>query len=163
MTARRDAAATPAPVGSNRTWSRLVNMLFFLVLSIVFLIPMYWMIVSSFRPQGEIFSNFTNLAPTTVTLDVAPEPIRKGATQLAFGVVQHLVNGTMTGWSGATLALEFQPAGATAYTPVATVRTTVGGAYAYVVTAKVDGTWRVRYAGDATTAPANATDYVDVR
>jgi ABC-type glycerol-3-phosphate transport system permease component len=68
-TRTRAAAAAEAPVGSNRTWSRLVILLLFLVLSVVFLIPMYWMIVSSFRPQGELFANMTNLAPTTVTLD----------------------------------------------------------------------------------------------
>ncbi len=61
--------ATQAPVGANRAWNRLVILLLFLVLSVVFLIPIYWMVVSSFRPQGELFSNMTNLSPTTVTLD----------------------------------------------------------------------------------------------
>ena len=98
-----------------------------------------------------------------MSLDVAPEPIRKGASQLAFGIVEHLANGGMTGFSGATLVVEFQAAGAASYTQVGTVKTIFGGSYVYVVTAKVDGTWRVRYAGDATNAPASATDYVDVR
>jgi ABC-type glycerol-3-phosphate transport system permease component len=65
---RRDQAAE-APVGSNRTWSKLVILLLFLVISVVFLVPIYWMVVSSFRPQGELFTNMTNLVPSGVTFD----------------------------------------------------------------------------------------------
>ena len=39
------------------------------MLSVVFLIPIYWMVVSSFRPQGELFADITNLSPTDLTLD----------------------------------------------------------------------------------------------
>ena len=41
----RDRAAE-VPVGSNPAWSRLVIGLVFLVLSVVFLVPLYWMVVS---------------------------------------------------------------------------------------------------------------------
>lgn len=64
----RDEAAL-APVGSNRAWSKLVILLLFLVISVVFLVPIYWMVVSSFRPQGELFTNMTNLVPSGLTLD----------------------------------------------------------------------------------------------
>jgi ABC-type glycerol-3-phosphate transport system permease component len=67
-TTRRDRAAD-VPVGSNRTWNKLAILLLFLVLSVVFLIPVYWMIVNSFRSQGDLFANFTNLAPNSLTLD----------------------------------------------------------------------------------------------
>jgi ABC-type glycerol-3-phosphate transport system permease component len=64
----RDRAAE-VPVGSNRTWSRLAILLLFLVLAVVFLIPIFWMVVASFRPQGELFSDINNLWPTNLTLD----------------------------------------------------------------------------------------------
>ncbi len=65
---RGDGAAA-APVGSNPAWSKLVILLLFLVISVVFLVPIYWMVVSSFRPQGELFTNMTNLVPSGLTLD----------------------------------------------------------------------------------------------
>ncbi len=65
---RRDRAAE-VPVGSNRTWSKLVILLLFLVLTVVFLVPMYWMVVSSLRPQGDLFADINNLVPTGLTLD----------------------------------------------------------------------------------------------
>lgn len=61
--------ASQAPVGSNRAWSKLAILLLFLVISVVFLIPIYWMVVSSFRPQGELFTNMTNLVPSGLTID----------------------------------------------------------------------------------------------
>jgi ABC-type glycerol-3-phosphate transport system permease component len=64
----RDRAAQ-TPVGSNRAWSKLVILLLFLVLAVVFLIPVYWMVVSSFRPQSELFADYNELLPTGLTLD----------------------------------------------------------------------------------------------
>jgi ABC-type glycerol-3-phosphate transport system permease component len=66
---RRGDRAAEVPVGSNRTWSKLLILLLFLVLAVVFLVPMYWMVVNSFRPQGELFANFTNLVPSHFTVD----------------------------------------------------------------------------------------------
>lgn len=65
---RKDQAAA-VPVGSNPTWSKLSILLLFLVISVVVLVPIYWMVVSSFRPQGELFTNMTNLVPTDLTID----------------------------------------------------------------------------------------------
>lgn len=64
----RDRAAQ-VPVGSNPAWSKLVILLVFLVFAAVFLIPIYWMVVNSFRPQGELFTDLTNLSPRGLTLD----------------------------------------------------------------------------------------------
>jgi ABC-type glycerol-3-phosphate transport system permease component len=73
MTARsiaspRDRAAQ-VPVGANQPWSKLVILLLFLVLAVIFVVPLYWMVVSSFRPQSELFADTTDLAPTDLTLD----------------------------------------------------------------------------------------------
>jgi len=73
MTSRWSAArrntASQVPVGSNRAWSKLAILLLFLVLAVIFLVPIYWMIVNSFRPQGQLFTDITNLSPTGLTLD----------------------------------------------------------------------------------------------
>jgi ABC-type glycerol-3-phosphate transport system permease component len=41
----------------------------FLILTFLFVIPLYWMVLSSLRPQGEIFGASINLLPTGLTLD----------------------------------------------------------------------------------------------
>jgi ABC-type glycerol-3-phosphate transport system permease component len=64
----RDGAAAVA-VGSTTLWSRLVVLLLFLVLAAAFLTPIYWMVVNSLRPQGELFADLTNLSPTGLTVD----------------------------------------------------------------------------------------------
>ncbi|GAA1735591.1 extracellular catalytic domain type 1 short-chain-length polyhydroxyalkanoate depolymerase [Luedemannella helvata] len=108
-------------------------------------------------------ATFTVLNPTTVSLDVVAEPARKGRELAGLGVLQRLSDGKLTGFSGAQLVVEFKADGATSYTPVTTATTIFGGIYAFQATAKVSGTWRVRYAGDATHAPSDATDHVAVR
>ncbi|GAA1795863.1 hypothetical protein GCM10009682_17040 [Luedemannella flava] len=120
---------------------------------------------ASFAPPAAAakLGSFTALAPTTVSVDVLPEPARKGKDIAALGVVQHLDNGAMNGFSGATLIVEFKPDGATTYTQITTTTTIFGGLYAFHATATKSGTWRVRYAGDATHAPSSATDQVTVR
>jgi ABC-type glycerol-3-phosphate transport system permease component len=72
MTARTDSRrdrAAQVPIGSNKAWSKLAILLLFLVLAVIFLIPLYWMLVSSFRPQGELFADTTDLTPTNLTID----------------------------------------------------------------------------------------------
>jgi ABC-type glycerol-3-phosphate transport system permease component len=49
--------------------SNIVLAVIFLILAFVFVLPLYWMTLSSLRPQAEIFGAGANLLPTTVTLD----------------------------------------------------------------------------------------------
>jgi ABC-type glycerol-3-phosphate transport system permease component len=65
---RKDQAAQ-VPVGANPTWSRVAILLLFMVLAVVFLIPMYWMVVSSLRPQASLFEDFNQLLPVGFTID----------------------------------------------------------------------------------------------
>lgn len=71
-------ASTPAPLLErkvNRAPTafevilRIAIALFFTVLSIAFFIPFYWMVVSSLKPVGEIFSRGFQLWPETITFD----------------------------------------------------------------------------------------------
>ena len=41
----------------------------FLILALLFIIPMYWMFLSSLRPQSSIFGANINVLPTNLTLD----------------------------------------------------------------------------------------------
>jgi ABC-type glycerol-3-phosphate transport system permease component len=41
----------------------------FIILSLLFVIPLYWMLISSMRPQSLIFGASINLLPTGLTLD----------------------------------------------------------------------------------------------
>jgi ABC-type glycerol-3-phosphate transport system permease component len=64
----KDEAAL-APVGTSTAWSKLVIALLFLVLSVIFLAPIYWMTVGSMRPLGDLFTRTANIAPTGLSLD----------------------------------------------------------------------------------------------
>jgi len=69
----RPAAGRPMlATGSRRgrgSVSKLALAVVFLILAFLFIIPMYWMILSSMRPQGQIFGATINLLPTGLTLD----------------------------------------------------------------------------------------------
>ena len=41
----------------------------FIILSLLFIIPLYWMVLSSMRPQGSIFGASINLLPTNLSLE----------------------------------------------------------------------------------------------
>lgn len=48
---------------------RLLPTLFMVFLAILFVIPLYWLVVTSFRPANRIFADASQLIPTSVTLD----------------------------------------------------------------------------------------------
>jgi len=52
-----------------RRVSSVTLVVFFIILAFLFLLPLYWMILSSLRPQEIMFSSGTNLLPTTITFD----------------------------------------------------------------------------------------------
>jgi len=63
VTARR-----PGTRGRKRI-SRTALAVVFLILAVVFVLPMYWMFLSSGRPQSEIFGAELSLLPTGLSLD----------------------------------------------------------------------------------------------
>jgi ABC-type glycerol-3-phosphate transport system permease component len=48
---------------------KILMTLFFIALAIVFVFPLYWMVISSLRPDGRIFADAFNLFPTQLSLD----------------------------------------------------------------------------------------------
>jgi ABC-type glycerol-3-phosphate transport system permease component len=49
--------------------TRLGLAVLFLILAFLFVLPLYWMVLSSLRPQSEMFGTGITLAPTGLTLD----------------------------------------------------------------------------------------------
>jgi ABC-type glycerol-3-phosphate transport system permease component len=73
--AQRDSIGSSGIVvaaGSRRnrfTLSKAGLVVLFMILSLLFFVPLYWMVLSSLRPQGSIFGASINLWPTGMTLD----------------------------------------------------------------------------------------------
>jgi ABC-type glycerol-3-phosphate transport system permease component len=64
--------ATKVASGSRRpgiTASKAGIAVIFIILSLIFIIPLYWMAISSMRPQSSIFGANINLLPTGLSLD----------------------------------------------------------------------------------------------
>src|SRR5688572_2045799 len=49
--------------------TRVVMFLLFVVLAIIFIFPLYWMVISSLRPEGRLFVDAFDLFPTELSLD----------------------------------------------------------------------------------------------
>ncbi|WP_329533610.1 hypothetical protein OG568_28650 [Streptomyces sp. NBC_01450] len=101
-----------------------------------------------------------------LTVNAAPEPVKKGKTITVTGALTRAnwETGKYAGYGTQSVKLQFKKKGATAYTTVKTIKTSSTGALKTTVTASVDGTFRYSFAGTSTTPAVNATgDYVDVQ
>ncbi|MFB8081759.1 hypothetical protein [Streptomyces sp. NPDC056013] len=117
---------------------------------------------------AEAVSNTFRLVRTETRITSAnagPEPVRKGAYVTMTGSLQHYVNRSWRTFGSGSVALQFQAKGSTAWRQVATGRPAANGKISLRAKATVDGTWRLRYYGDAThfTSPFSWADYLDVR
>lgn len=59
---------TPRPKPSINT-GRILMFLLFVILAVIFIFPLYWMVISSLRPGGRIFVDAFDLLPTALSLD----------------------------------------------------------------------------------------------
>ena len=109
------------------------------------------------------------LKQTTLTVDAAPEPVRKGGTLTITGRLTQpdwnhmLADGTMAsvGYSGQPVRLQFKKSGATSYSTVKTVTSGTDGKLKTTVTAGTSGTWRWSFAQNSTSsASVSAGDSV---
>ncbi|MFF3654085.1 DUF5707 domain-containing protein [Streptomyces olivochromogenes] len=116
--------------------------------------------------QKENVKSFYVQRASKLTVNAAPEPVKKGKTITVTGALTRAdwQTGKYTGYVGQPVKLQFKKKGASAYTTVKTIKTTSGGALKTTVTASVDGTFRYSFAGTTTTPAVSATgDYVDVQ
>ncbi|AWW38966.1 hypothetical protein [Streptomyces cadmiisoli] len=102
-----------------------------------------------------------------LTVNAAPEPVKKGATLTVTGKLSRANwdTGSYAGLpSGQSVTLQFRKAGTSTYTNVKGIKTASGGALKTTVKASVDGYHRFSYAGITNTAASTATgDFVDVK
>jgi hypothetical protein len=101
-----------------------------------------------------------------VTVNAAPEPVKKGKTITVTGKLTRAnwQSGTYTGYEGQSVKLQFRKKGSTAYTTLKTIASGSHGALKTTTKAVTDGYFRFLFTGTGTTGPSTATgDFVDVR
>lgn len=71
MTAQASTTIVRTQPGSpvRKRITRVILFLFFVALTIAFIFPLYWMVISSLRPAGRIFVDAFDLVPTSLSLD----------------------------------------------------------------------------------------------
>ncbi|MFD7505753.1 calcium-binding protein [Streptomyces sp. NPDC059850] len=101
-----------------------------------------------------------------LTVNAAPEPVKKGKTITVTGALTRAnwETGKYGGYTVQQVKLEFRKANSSTYTAVKTVKSGSGGALKTTVKAAQDGWFRWNFAGTSTTPPVKAGgDYVDVK
>ncbi|WP_327351894.1 calcium-binding protein [Streptomyces sp. NBC_01304] len=101
-----------------------------------------------------------------LTVNAAPEPVKKGKTLTVTGKLSRANWETHTyrGYTNQPVQLQFRKKTASSYTTVKTVKTDSSGNLKTTVPAAADGYWRWHFAGTSTTPAAKASgDFVDVR
>ncbi|MBV2357829.1 hypothetical protein KUM39_26315 [Streptomyces sp. J2-1] len=101
-----------------------------------------------------------------LTVNAAPEPVKKGATLTATGYLSRANwdDGKYHGYTSQSVKLQFRKKGSSTYTTLKTVKSDSKGNLKTTVKATVDGYYRYSFAGTSTTPAVNATgDYVDVK
>ncbi|QXE38651.1 calcium-binding protein [Streptomyces sp. GMY02] len=109
---------------------------------------------------------FKVLRATKLTVNAAPEPVKKGKPITVTGslTVANWETHKAVGYGSQKVVLQFRKAGTTKYVNVKTITSSSKGALKTTVGASADGYWRLAYAGTTSTAAATAAaDYVDVR
>ena len=102
----------------------------------------------------------------TLTVNAAPEPVRKGRTVTVTGKLSRAnwTTGTYAGYSTQPVQLQFRKSGTSTYSTLKTVNSSSTGALSTTTTAGVDGYYRFSFAGTTTTGSKSATgDFVDVQ
>ncbi|MER5743002.1 calcium-binding protein [Streptomyces sp. NPDC002225] len=101
-----------------------------------------------------------------LTVDAAPEPVKKGKTLTITGKLSRAnwEDNKYHGYAGQPVKLQFRKKNSSTYTTVKTISTSSTGTLKTTAKASVDGYWRYSFAGTSTTPAVSAAgDFVDVR
>ncbi|MGW2939643.1 hypothetical protein ACWDA7_50105 [Streptomyces sp. NPDC001156] len=101
-----------------------------------------------------------------LTVNAAPEPVKKGKTLTITGALTRAnwETHTYAGYTGQKVKLQFRKKGTSTYTTLKTISTDSHGNLKTTYKATVDGYWRYSFAGTSTTPAVSAAgDYVDVK
>ncbi|WP_405389341.1 DUF5707 domain-containing protein [Streptomyces sp. NBC_01102] len=116
--------------------------------------------------QNDAFATTRLQRLSKVTVNAAPEPVKKGQTITVTGKLSRAnwETGTYKGYATQAVKLQFRKKTSTAYTTVKTIKSSSTGALKTTVKASVDGYWRYSFAGTSTTPTVTAAgDFVDVK
>ncbi|MFJ9906826.1 calcium-binding protein [Streptomyces sp. NPDC101152] len=103
---------------------------------------------------------------SSVTVNAAPEPVRKGRTITVTGKLARANwdDNKYHGYANQPVKLQFRKKGGTTYTTLKTISSNTTGDLKTTVTATADGYYRYSFAGTPTTAASDAAgDFVHVR
>ncbi|WP_225824531.1 hypothetical protein [Streptomyces naphthomycinicus] len=103
---------------------------------------------------------------STLTVNAAPEPVRKGKTLTVTGKLSRAnwEDHKYHGYTGQSVKLQFRKKGSSTYTTLKTLRTDSTGNLRTTVKATADGYFRYSFAGTSTTPAVSAAgDFVDVK
>lgn len=124
--------------------------------------PWYTAVLVTGKDGGTTFKakagTFSFRRTATLTVDAAPEPVKKNGTLTVTGQLNRAdwATAKWTGFGKQPVKLQFLKKGAKAYTTVKTVTTSSTGALKTTVKATAAGSWRYVFAGTTTTAPVNS-------
>ncbi|MFJ8749516.1 DUF5707 domain-containing protein [Streptomyces sp. NPDC102441] len=116
--------------------------------------------------QNDVFARARLQRLSRLTVNAAPEPVKKGRTITVTGKLSRAnwETDTYKGYTGQSVKLQFRKKTSSTYTTVKTIKTNSTGALKTTVKASVDGYWRYSFAGTSTTpAVTTAGDFVDVK
>ncbi|MFD3452430.1 calcium-binding protein [Streptomyces sp. NPDC058691] len=116
--------------------------------------------------EKDAIKTFKVLRTSKLTVNAAPEPVKKGATITVTGSLTRADWNTSkyAGYGSQKVALQFRKAGTTNYVNVKGITSSKTGALKTTVKAAQDGYYRFTYAGSPNAATVSATgDYVDVK
>lgn len=120
----------------------------------------------SYSKQSDKFAKTSLQRLSKVTVNAAPEPVKKGKTITATGKLSRAnwETGTYKGYATQSVKLQFRKKTSSTYSTVKTVKTSTTGALKTTTKATVDGFWRWNFGGTTTTpAVIAAGDFVDVK
>ncbi|WP_328502622.1 hypothetical protein OG828_27645 [Streptomyces sp. NBC_00457] len=111
-------------------------------------------------------NSFRFLRQSQLTVDAAPEPVKKGKTITIKGNLTHANwdNSRYVGFGNQSVVLQFRKKGTTNYTNVKGIKTRTQGKLVTTVKASIDGYYRFQFKGTTAMAPITvAGDFVDVK
>ncbi|MFB4422785.1 DUF5707 domain-containing protein [Streptomyces sp. QL37] len=116
--------------------------------------------------QNDAFARVRLQRLSRLTVNAAPEPVKKGKTITVTGKLSRAnwETDTYKGYTGQSVKLQFRKKTSSTYTTLKTIKTNSTGALKTTAKASVDGYWRYSFAGTSTTpAITTAGDFVDVK
>ncbi|SNS73819.1 hypothetical protein SAMN05216252_10893 [Actinacidiphila glaucinigra] len=116
--------------------------------------------------EKDALKTFKVLRTSKVTVNAAPEPVKKGRTITVTGslTLANWETHKYGGYAGQKVALQFRKAGTTNYVNVKGITSSRTGSLKTTVKAAQDGYYRFNFIGSPTAAPVVAAgDHVDVK